>query len=129
MIKKMITGKPFKILAPRGVAWQGAACYHRRGYDRAIFERQPWCGHVNVQDAEDAYDMCSCLEGKSKEDCYLAFGVDGERVERYLYQVKLLNRQLAKKDEPEPKAKPWLPAHPAAALIMMVFAIMFDREN
>jgi hypothetical protein len=126
MIKRMIIGRPVQLATPRSTL---VAAYHRRGYDRAIFERQPWCGHVNVQDAEDAYEMCSCLEGKNKDDCYLAFGVDGERVEKYLVRVKALNHQLAKTPQDEkPKSKPKFSTHPAAALIMLVFAIMFDRD-
>lgn len=64
--------------------------------EKAIFDREPFCGEVTMGDAEDAFDACSSLKGTSRQQCYLSFGVDGDKVEKYLFFIKKMNNLLEK---------------------------------
>jgi hypothetical protein len=50
--------------------------------------------NVGLNEAREAYEHCSKLTGNQKEACYLAFGIDGEAVEKYLQTVETLEDTL-----------------------------------
>lgn len=60
-----------------------------------VFQPPSPCHEVSIQDAWDAYDTCSLMSTPAERDaCYALFGVDGDKVERYLHVVEMLNMQL-----------------------------------
>ncbi|CAG9467819.1 unnamed protein product [Pedinophyceae sp. YPF-701] len=70
---------------------------HSRGPDvpedadvwQGIFESVPPRGEVQIQDARDAFECCSCIKDEQgKTACYAQFGTNARTVEAYLPYVE-----------------------------------------
>lgn len=55
-----------------------------------IFARFPTKSNITLDDAEQAHSICKNVPEEIKNDCYLTFGVDRRKTEKYLETVKEL---------------------------------------
>lgn len=62
-----------------------------------IFAKFPSKSNITIYDAEQAYYACHNCPDMYKEDCYLSFGVDRRKVEKYLEIVQTLESTYQKK--------------------------------
>jgi hypothetical protein len=63
--------------------------------DKAIFDlHQNGSNTVSIRDARETYDLYSKAPLNSKYDYYLAHGVDGKNVEKYIDIVEKLEKAL-----------------------------------
>ena len=65
--------------------------------NKKVFEKYPSNGYISMNDVDLAYEICSCMDDKNKNDCYTSFGVDGVNVEKYYINVKRLNQMFYNK--------------------------------
>ena len=62
-----------------------------------IFQMDPPCGQVTLEDVDDIYPICSNLQDEEqKYACYACYGMDMEKVEKYYHFVKQLQQQVEK---------------------------------
>ena len=58
----------------------------------SVFAKYPYKYNITLEDAEMAYYICSKVQDDDKKDeCYLQFGVDRIKTEKYLEIVKQMN--------------------------------------
>lgn len=55
-----------------------------------IFAKFPTKSNITLDDAEQAHLICKNVPDEIKDDCYLTFGVDRRKTEKYLETVKEL---------------------------------------
>jgi len=56
----------------------------------------PASRQVTLADAELAMETCMNIPDTSRDECYVAFGVDGDAVEEYFYIVEKLEKAFKK---------------------------------
>ena len=56
----------------------------------SVFSKFPSCKIITIEEAEMAYHVCSRVSENQKDDCYIQFGIDRVRTEKYLEAVKKL---------------------------------------
>lgn len=62
-----------------------------------VFQLNPPCGDVTLDDVEDIYPVCSNIrDEKQRYACYACYGMDMKKVEKYYPIVKELQAQFEK---------------------------------
>jgi hypothetical protein len=65
-----------------------------------IFQMDPPCGHVTLEDVDDIYPVCNNIQHEEQRyACYACYGMDMKKVEQYYPIVKKLQQQF---DESQP---------------------------
>eukprot|EP00873_Tetraselmis_striata_P002556 jgi/Tetstr1/422820/TSEL_013611.t1 len=62
--------------------------------DRRVFDLRAGGDSCSLQEAREAKETCSLLEGKARDDCYASFGCSSGAVDAYLDQVVDLEKKL-----------------------------------
>ena len=57
-----------------------------------IFAKHPTIGNINIQDAEIACNICKSIPEIYRDECYVIFGIDRRRTEKYLKIVQNLEK-------------------------------------
>jgi hypothetical protein len=63
-----------------------------------IFARFPTKSNITLDDAEQAHMICRNVPEEIKDECYLTFGVDRKKTEKYLQTVQQLETAYNRKN-------------------------------
>lgn len=75
-----------------------ARAYTPRNVEPAtIFQMEPPCGQVTIEDVDDIYPICSQFsDDEQKYACYACYGMDMDKVEKYYHVVKSMETEYKK---------------------------------